>query len=154
MRYFLIGFLLAGCGGEYEPMVTWSGNITEQSERFILSYDQALYTESQLPIAEQWWVDVQTCTGISLDLSQYRLIIEYTPIEQLPLGDGGRIELEDGYARVYENDLNSSIELSPAYYGLITRHEMIHYMLYIIGTPFEENDNHKSWMFGCAFYYP
>ena len=118
------------------------------------SSDLSLYTESQLPIAEQWWVDVQTCTGISLDLSQYRLIIEYTPIEQLPLGDGGRIEVEDGYARVYENDLNSSIERSPADDGRRSRHDRRHEMLYIIGTPFEENDNHKSWMFGCAFYYP
>jgi len=138
---------LAGCGveDEYEPIVEWSGNITEQSERFILSYTWGGSTGvpwpkgSQLPKIEQWWIDVQECAGVIIDISSSPLIIEYTTPEQLPEGFGGWIIFDDSYARVDISDLTGP--------GTHTRHEMLHKLDYMVTPTGEFDAGHSSVFF-------
>lgn len=141
MRYLII-LLLVGCGSEYEPEVTWSGNITEQNEKFILSYDTELFPESQLPKVEQWWIDVQTCAGIGALIEQ-PLIIEYVPDDGLNNGSNARIVYASLYIRV-EVRKTTNVERQ-------TKHEMIHYLLDVNGENRKNNNSHESpWFSQCV----
>jgi hypothetical protein len=136
MRYLII-LLLVGCGSEYEPAVEWSGNITEQNESFILSYNTELFPESQLPKVEQWWIDIQTCAGVGIDISDIPLTIEYVTRSDLRYGLGGRIELFDAYTRIIQYDLNVGMN------GAYTKHEMLHYLIYITKGNHKQNLDHS-----------
>jgi hypothetical protein len=125
-------FLLTACGSEYEPAVEWSGNITEQNEKFILSYDEAIFTESQLSKVEQWWVEVQTCTGVSVEIHK-PITIEY--VDSVGSGMSGRIEYNDNYISVWQYDLMENQSLK----GQITKHELIHYLIYSISGNHSHN---------------
>lgn len=137
MRLILIIFLLSACGEQYEPTVEWSGNITERSERFILSYDDAVYPVTQIHKIETWWLEVQECAGVSIDTSSSPLTIEYSldiPRDILGVHIAG-----DRYVRVYLYDLS---------FGYTTKHEMLHDLLYLIdGTVTDENHSHSHELF-------
>ena len=141
---WMIAIVLTGCGvDDYQPLVTWSGNITEQNERFILSYDDDRYPASRLDDHEQWWLSVQECAGISIDISGQPMIVEYTPADQLPNGFADWIEWYDQYTRVSEQWIDD---------GKWTRHAMVHYLLFLIGTADNENSDHESiWFDSCVF---
>ena len=96
LKLALTGLVAAssGCGESHNienstDFVKWSGNITEQSPHFILSYDSKKYPDPQIERVEQWWVGIQTCTGVSIDITDKPLIIEYVTTDKLPPSDSG-----------------------------------------------------------------
>ncbi len=130
----LFTMFLFGCGtSEKEPLIEWSGIITEQSDHFILTYDKEKFPKSQLERVEQLWVEIQTCVGISIDISDKPLIIEYTELGKVPQKFLGYIYWRERYTVIYENASNS-----------VDKHEMLHYLLYLIGTPDTDNHNHTG----------
>ncbi len=137
----LIILIITGCGSEYEPLVEWSGDEVERSERFILNYDTDKFPESQLPKVEQWWIDVQECVGVSIDISDRPLIIEYAKREMIPTGTNGVIDFNTKYSRIVKSDLILRK-------GKTTKHEMIHYLTFLIdGRATDENINHDHLFF-------
>jgi len=137
---------LAGCGVEdqYEPLVEWSGSITEQSDRFILRYDTEQFPESQMAKVEGWWVEIQTCAGVSLDISNRPLTIEYLPREEMPKGIDGRIWTTEGYSIVVDKDINPEYGDDSYYYykGWVTRHELLHYLTVLVEGPSKADTEH------------
>lgn len=129
--------LLGGCGNDdsYEPLITWSGNISEQNERFILSYDESTYSGVAIDQHERWWLRLQLCVSFNIDITGNPLVLEYTDISELPPGYYGWTEWVDSYIRIYDD---------PIYQGLYTRHEMLHYLLYLMGEPDRNNSAHIS----------
>ena len=116
-----------GCGNQNKDDLQWSGKISEQSERFIISYNESKYSD-QLERIEGWWVDVQECTGVSFDISDRPLIIEYIDAPEIKLGFIGWITPAKNITHVIQ------IDLSGVNAGQTTRHEMLHYLLYIMGV--------------------
>ncbi len=131
----LIILIITGCGSEYEPLVEWSGNEVERSERFILNYDTDKFPESQLPKVEQWWIDVQECVGVSVEIEE-PLIIEYTENSELPVDGFGRAEYKSRYSRINLFDIT---HLG----GITTKHELIHHIIFMIeGVTPDNNHDH------------
>lgn len=143
---------LLACGEDVEvvekPLVTWGGKITEQSDRFILSYDEKMFPEKQIDRVEQWWIEVQACAGVSIDISHDGLIIEYRPRSEMPIGPkgkyDGKIEIYDQFMAVIEADLR----LDRVVHGQVTKHEMVHYIVYLTGGQMRDNEDHVSPWFG------
>ena len=136
-----------GCGDSEKdgPSIKWSGNITEQSECFILSYDQVNIVGPLLPTIEQWWVDVQTCVGASIDLTGRPLIIEYTPPEGLPEANSGWIDWHKHYTRIAFKPSFRTVEP-------VVKEEMIHYLLFLTGEDDTDNAEHASiWFDDCTY---
>lgn len=151
--FLLACFFITSCGFENteqaptQQVLHWSGNITEKSPRFILSYNPSLFSGPQIDRVEQWWTDVQQCTGISTDLSGNPLIIEYLPRDQMPDGSTGLFDLSQGFMVVIESDLREDRAVP----GQITKHELIHYIVKISGGSLQDNTNHVSdWFLDCS----
>ena len=47
----------------------------------------------------------------------------------------------------------AEIYLNDIYSGAVTRHEMLHYLLYQAGVSYEENENHESEYFSSCDVY-
>lgn len=141
--YVLIcAILLIGCAddesGNSDVRWRWSGVITEQSANFILTHDIDAHGSIIVDV-ERWWSEVQQCTGISIVLNQ-PLIIEYVPAIQVQPFIGW-ISWRDRYIRV------ATIDLFFFNDGYTTKHEMIHYILFLISTSDTDNENHNSVLF-------
>ena len=119
----LTGLILAGCGTPANnEAIVWSGNITEQSERFIISYDHTKYP-SQIERIENWWVDVQECAGVSVAISGIPLRIDYIDALEVRPGSIGLISPRQNVVMVILSDLGRGN-------GRVTKHEMLHNLIY------------------------
>ena len=137
MRIILIimALIATGCGKDSIPAIEWSGEVTEQSERFILTHDMG---RTRLPQVELAWIRVQTCTGISIDISDRPLTIEYTNPEDIPDDLYGKIVYSDSYTRIRKSDFSRNAKT--------TRHEMLHYIIYLVeGTTKQSAHDHIFW---------
>ena len=71
------------------------------------------------------------------------LTIEYINVQEVSPGVLAKIFLERSFSVVIEKDLLRQ--------GIITKHEMLHYLAHIIGGNFEDNYNHTHPFFdACA----
>jgi len=149
MKYILICVMiysLFGCGiedyisddtnnlsSDCELDCSWDGIWQERNSEFYIDYTPHNPKRPMLPYIVHWWEWLQQCTGFDVDISGTPLVIDYVPV----VGDGvvGRIWEWKGYARVLESDTDK---------GRITRHEMLHYLLYQIGSTTDDNHNHLS----------
>jgi len=139
---------LAGCTGcgsgsgggssDSSPVVDWS----ETSENFNISYDVAVDHLIAADL-ERYWVEVQTCAGISAPVTPYKVPVLYVPADQMPLPTGS-----------YTTDTHT-IHIDERYVtiSIVVKHEMIHHLLEIIGTPIEQNEAHEpEWLFNTCIY--
>ena len=142
----ICSIILAGCGQDKSDEIQWSGKTSERSANFIISYDKTKYS-NQIERVESWWVDVQECAGVSIDISDRPLMIDYIDAAEIRPGVVGFITPWNRSSHIVLIDLND-------YYGdgWITRHEMLHYLLHIIGASESENlDDHSHPFFdSCA----
>lgn len=139
--HILYLFLLSGCGIIEEnggALYSWSGKVTEESSSFILSYNEALFGKPQMFKIERWWTETQMCMGMSFNITNRKLIIEYVPTHLISPYNG-YISWYNRYIRVIESDLWID--------GYITKHKMVHYILYLMGLSDSNNEDHNSTMF-------
>jgi hypothetical protein len=144
MRYslLLVVCLLVGCGsedfGDRGPKMP--DDITEENAEFKITHS---LNNSYLYLIDQWWVDVEECTGITMDLTAAQLHIEYINANKVTYEENGEVKEGSGviwvdyqYTRVIINDLKYQ-------WGYVTRHEMMHYILFLDG----QNRGHDNPMF-------
>ena len=135
--------ILAGCGDldEYvsndldddKDFPDWSGNYVEKNEQFKLNYDPDEIDGKIMGTIELVWREVQTCIGVAMPNAG--LIIEYTPGSKIPDPYDGYIIYQDGYIRIDDDDWG---------YHWVLRHEMIHWILWELGTSRWDLYNHNS----------
>lgn len=144
MKYLiLVVVLLTGCGfsdEEYKDVPHIPKDITEQNAEFKITHP---LHNSYLYLIDQWWKDVEECSGISMNLTAAPLHIEYVVGDQIQYTENGEVKKANGaiwvdhqYARVILKDLEYQ-------WGWVTRHEMMHYILYLDG----QNRGHSNPMF-------
>lgn len=157
-KYLLLIALLSGCGIEdkrkeekdardYVPvnLVEWDGEYQERNDEFFVNYppDRVL-TAPVIEDIEDWWDDIKDCTGFDISTEHAPLAIAYIDDTRVAENVLGLIWLDLHYAEIYLNDI---------YNGAVTRHEMLHYLLYQAGVSYEENENHKSEYFSSCDVY-
>ena len=146
MKYsiLVVMLLLVGCGsedfGDQDRVPTMSDDITEENAEFKITHT---LNNSYLYLIDRWWKDIEECTGITIDLTAYQLHIEYLDVATFTYEkDGedvvvvGLIWTDYQYAQVIQRDLEYQR-------GFVTRHEMMHYILYLDG----QNKGHDNPMF-------
>jgi len=135
----LVAFVLflTGCGSESsselpDDVPQWSGKWVEKNDNFTVSYDSSI-EGPLLETIEQVWLEVQACVGIP---DKAGLIIEYTPQSQIYKGRYGYIIYNKKYIRVRNADRYLDDKT--------LRHEFVHWLLWQVGTPSVDQDNHNS----------
>ena len=141
----LILSALVGCGGgsgggssDSSPYV----KPNESSKHFNMWYDPALASPFA-DVLEQYWVEVQTCAGISAPVINHKVSVRYIPADQM--------RIETGYY-TYSND---TITIDERYLAerIVVKHEMLHHLLDIVGTPVDTNSAHEpEWLFNQCIY--
>jgi len=145
MRYLLFTFLLVACGSSPDkPLsdeINWSGVTTEKSRNFIISYDEKSF-DSKIKDVEDWWLAVQKCSGISADISEIPLRIDYLDTFFVREEFMGWIYPANRVTQVSQYDLTFPLN------GWVTRHEQLHYLLHVVGVNDKENlkeHSHPAW---------
>lgn len=146
MKYSILAIMLflVGCGiddGEYENVPHMTKDITEENAEFKITHP---LHNSYMYLIDQWWRDIEECTGITMDLTAAQLHIEFIAADVVKYTDTdgevkeahGVIWVKHQYAKVILRDLEYQ-------WGLVTRHEMLHYILYLDG----QNRGHDNPMF-------
>lgn len=149
MKYSVLTILLlllTGCGisdeEKYKNVPHMSKDITEQNAEFKITHP---LNNSYLYLIDQWWKDVEECTGISMDLTATQLHIEYQAVDKITYVDVTTGEVEKAFGAIWVDHQYAKVILNDLEYqwGWHTRHEMMHYILHLDG----QNRGHGNPMF-------
>lgn len=149
MKHLILSIMvlfLVGCGfdsgsSDDKNAPTMSKDITEENAEFKLTHP---LHNSYLPVIDQWWKDIEECTGINMDLTAAQLHLEFIDAPVITYTDAsgevkeahGAIWVDYQYTRIILRDLEYQ-------WGYVTRHEMMHYILWLDG----QNRSHSNPMF-------
>lgn len=132
--FLFCAFVLTGCGmdKDYDNVPHMVDDVTEQNAEFKITHTLPV---EQLAMIDLWWSDIEYCTGLPTDLTAAQLHIEYMDLDQVHYIEddvvkyvNGVIWVDHQYAKVVQSDLVWG-------QGNVTRHEMMHYILWLNGQP-------------------
>ena len=143
--------LLAGCGvggdDDWESCHTWYSydqDITFEDGVMLIAPSAMYITAAQV---DQYYQEVQACMGESGLLGPR---VRFLSFHENGMAGGAGLYTFSGGGQVFINTDEDFAELDCNRNRQDLKHEFVHHILYMNGTPWEDNKNHNSPYFGIC----